>query len=382
MKTVPLGEVTERVSTWNPAQHPDLEFTYVDLGAVDNTKKCITSPAVVMGREAPSRARQLIQAKDVLVSTVRPNLNAVAIVDPQLDGATASTGFTILRPTNQVDPNYLFHWVRTPLFVSDMVRKATGASYPAVSDRIVKESLIPLPPLDEQRRIAAILDQAGSVRQAGVKATGYLDELVQSAYFDMFGTPLRESAQKRKLGDVCEVVTGNTPSRSDAANYGDEIEWIKSDNLVGTIASRADEFLSTAGKAKARIAPAGAVLVTCIAGSPASIGRCSLVDRDVAFNQQINAAIPNAEMDSRFLLEQLKLAPELVRRKSTGGMKGLVSKTNFMSIEVQVPPLEHQREFVAFARKVDAVRTQRELADSEVERAVCALQSRAFSGQL
>jgi type I restriction enzyme S subunit len=77
--------------------------------------------------------------------------------------------------------------VKHPRFIDDMVRKATGASYPAVSDRIVRESSIPLPALSEQRRIAAILDKADALRAKRREAIAKLDQLLQSVFLDMFG---------------------------------------------------------------------------------------------------------------------------------------------------------------------------------------------------
>lgn len=101
----------------------------------------------------------------MLVSTVRPNLNSVAIVTEEFSGATASTGYTVLRPLPQIwDTQYLFHWVKTDHFINEMVKLATGQSYPAVSDKIILNSKIPLPALVEQRRIASILDQADALR--------------------------------------------------------------------------------------------------------------------------------------------------------------------------------------------------------------------------
>ncbi len=74
------------------------------------------------------------------------------------------------------------HWVRSPSFIDRMVREATGASYPAVSDKIVKSSHIPLPPLDEQRRIAAILDKADALRRKRKRALDLLDSLTQAVF--------------------------------------------------------------------------------------------------------------------------------------------------------------------------------------------------------
>ena len=156
-KPVAVGEVVERVRTWNPSKSPaDEVFEYIDLSAIDQDTKSITGAREISCGEAPSRARQIVAIGDILVSTVRPNLNGVACVPEPLDGSTASTGFCVLRANKAVaDESYLFQWVKSPSFIADMIGKSTGASYPAVSDRIIFESQIPLPPLAEQHQIVA-----------------------------------------------------------------------------------------------------------------------------------------------------------------------------------------------------------------------------------
>ena len=106
---VALGDViVGATGTTNPTKAPLRKFTYVDVASVDNEQKRIVGAREILGSEAPSRARKLIRCNDVLVSTVRPNLNAVAIVPQSLDGAVASTGFAVLRATPAVLPEFLF----------------------------------------------------------------------------------------------------------------------------------------------------------------------------------------------------------------------------------------------------------------------------------
>ena len=145
--TVPIRSLVESIENWNPGRTDGEDtFDYIDLSSVDSETKEIIGARTLACSEAPSRARQLVAAKDVLVSTVRPNLNGVAFVPDELDGATASTGFCVLRSDHtKLHDRYLFHWLTAPRFVSAMVNLATGASYPAVSDRIILDSQIPIP---------------------------------------------------------------------------------------------------------------------------------------------------------------------------------------------------------------------------------------------
>ena len=184
-----IGDLVDRVRSWSPASGSnDAAFTYIDLSSVDKEHKSIVNPVQTPCADAPSRARQLVAYRDVLISTVRPNLNGVAAVPAELDGATASTGFCVLRPRpEKVYWRYLYHWVRSPAFVRDMTRKATGASYPAISDRIIHDSKIPLPELGEQQRIAAILDKADNIRRQQQDALREAQSLGMAIFLEMFG---------------------------------------------------------------------------------------------------------------------------------------------------------------------------------------------------
>ena len=165
---VRLGEVcAERIETRDPRQRPQLHFRYVDISSVDNANKRIVSPKYLLGADAPSRARQVIRTGDVLVATTRPNLNAVALVPPELDQEICSTGFCVLRAKADLAPDFLFAWVQTPEFVEGLVELVKGALYPAVTDKQVLAQAIPLPPLAEQQRIAALLrEQMAAVERA------------------------------------------------------------------------------------------------------------------------------------------------------------------------------------------------------------------------
>jgi type I restriction enzyme S subunit len=164
-----LGDVTaERVAQGGPGGRRD--FVYVDISSIDNTAKRITEPKTIKAEDAPSRARQNLQAGDVLVSMTRPNLNAVAVVSPDQDGAIGSTGFHVLRSTPSVIPGWLYYAVLTDDFIHSMSRLVQGALYPAVRPKDIRAYELSVPPRAEQRRIVSKIDELFSDLDAGVAA--------------------------------------------------------------------------------------------------------------------------------------------------------------------------------------------------------------------
>ena len=286
-----------------------------------------------------------------------------------------------VEPLHTPTSSRWIYWMLRSLHLEDMNK---SAAVPGLNRDDVYRLQVPLPPFDEQRRIAAILDKADAIRQKRLQAIAHLDTLAQSIFYASFGNPLTNNRrlQTAPIGSLAEVVTGSSPSRANPANFGSKIEWLKSDNLGLETATIAEEMLSELGKSKARIAPSGSVLVTCIAGSARSIGKSAIVNRDVSFNQQINAVLPSQDIDSTFLLWQLKIAPELVRAKSTGGMKGLVNKSAFKSVEILLPSPPEQLEFRASIERIRNNRSGQNDAHQSQDRLFASLQSRAFRGEL
>jgi type I restriction enzyme S subunit len=372
---------------WSGSDSSALEIRYVDIGGVDRLDRRIASASTLLAADAPSRAQWVLNEGDVLVATVRPNLNAVCRIPPEFAGAIGSNGFAALRPNAALlDSWYLYFWTRSPSFIDMLVRRATGAAYPAVSLADVESLQIPLPPLDEQRRIADILDAADALRRKRREALRLLDELQRATFLEMFGDPVTNPKgwPVARIGNVCRVTTGNTPSREVSGNFGDAIEWLKSDNLghLQPSPTRATEGLSQLGAAAGRTCPAATVLVCCIAGSRDSIGKTSLLDRPAAFNQQINGLEAGPGLEPAFLYGLLRTGKALVQNQSTDGMKGIVTKGRLEDVEIPVPPLTQQEEFSSAFRRWAATCTDAQQALSTTETLFAALLDRAFRGEL
>lgn len=344
------------------------------------------------------RRRVSPDAKQVSWSLLEPgDVLFNATNSPELVGKTAffigcdepvvfSNHFIRLRThEDRLDPRYLTRWLQGEFQRGYFRAKAKQWVNQATfsQDRLVQMQ-IPLPPIDEQRRITAVLDAAEALQSKRRQALAKLDSLTQAIFIDMFGDPSSSTLFPRaSIGSVAEVVTGNTPSRTIADYYGDHIEWVKSDNIreSGEI-TRASECLSELGRERGREAPAGSTLVVCIAGSPSSIGRVGLLDREAAFNQQINALLPGPLVLPEFVFHQLRWGQRIVQRASTNSMKGMVSKSALAAVEILVPPVKVQREFVESVKTIGEVRSDMSNSFTATELLFASLRQRAFLGEL
>ena len=377
-----IGEVVEPVSSWTPQRdNPRGMFTYIDLSAVDQDAKIVSGARKLACSEAPSRARQLVRAGDVLVSTVRPNLNGVARVPTEFDGATASTGFCVLRPrAAQLDGRYLYQWVKSPPFVSDMAGKATGASYPAVSDRIVCESKLPLPPLPEQRRIAEILDKGDALRAKRRQALAQLDTLSQSIFVEMFGHPATNPRRwpSRRLDTLCALVNGRAFKPEEWERDG--LPIIRIQNLNDP--TKPFNYTTRSMPERFRVRP-GDVLFSWSGTPGTSFGCFRWNGSEGWLNQHIFNVRLNGSIDSASFIAQINLKLSELIAKAHGGV-GLQHVTKGMVVEttLMIPPRSLQAEFARRVALLDYLVGRQSAAQEELEELFASLQHRAFRGQL
>ena len=156
---------------------PNFEMTYVDIGSVDAIAGITETEAVVF-EKAPSRARRVVRDGDVIVSTVRTYLRAIAAIHAPESGLIVSTGFAVLRP-RRLESSFASYALRAPHFVERVVANSVGVSYPAINATTLACFPIPSPEVDEQRAIAAFLDRETAKIDALVARKERLIELLQ-----------------------------------------------------------------------------------------------------------------------------------------------------------------------------------------------------------
>jgi type I restriction enzyme S subunit len=357
-----IKDITTKINTWNPkAVSKSQKFEYIDIAAVSRELKEITTSLSLETSEAPSRARQIIKERDVLVSTVRPNLNAVARVTSDFDGATASTGFTVLRPKpNELDPDYLYYWVCSPCFVADMTQQSTGASYPAVSDTIVKNSKIPLPPIAEQKRIAAILDKADAVRRKRREAIRLTEELLRSVFLDMFGDPVT-NPMGWDVVSMSEVISniqaGQSLKGEEREKKEGELGVLKVSAVTsGYFQENEYKVVDSFDIKKKVVIPKKGDLLFSRANTRELVAATCIVERDardVFLPDKLWRIDVNENRATSEYLKFLLTDPEyrsLLTRKATGTSGSMlnISQTKLLEMNLPLPELNRQRKFSKF----------------------------------
>ena len=282
-----------------------------------------------------------------------------------------------LLPKDNVLPEYLYYVVS----YMHLEKYFTGATIPHIYFKDYKSEEFNLDSLDKQKEIVKTLGKCEVVIESRKKELQLLDDLIKARFVEMFGDPRSNpyGFGKKLLRDTCKVVTGNTPSRSVEEYYGDYVEWIKTDNIVSGLLNptKATESLSEEGMKVGRTVEKDSILMACIAGSIASIGRVCVTDRRVAFNQQINAIVPE-EYNILFLYVLLQLSKEYLVEEINMALKGILSKSKLEEKEFIVPPIELQNQFADFVCQVDKSKVEVQKALDETQQLFDSLMQQYF----
>lgn len=168
----PLEEVLDFLNeSRDPINDDKASFKYVEISSIDTlTGKISTDYTEIPCEEGliPSRARKVIHKRDILISTVRPTRKAIAIVDEQLENEICSTGFAVTRTKDGIDSNYIQYILRSDLVGKQFLKYASGSSYPAIIEKHIKMTIVPIPDEDTQKKIGdewqALSDYLGDIQ--------------------------------------------------------------------------------------------------------------------------------------------------------------------------------------------------------------------------
>jgi type I restriction enzyme S subunit len=390
--TVSLGEVSHSIVDGPFGSNLKIS-DYVETGVPVLQGKNITGDQFVWKEVryvSPTKAKELarssVEIGDHLVIKIG-SIGYSAIID-HLNGhpiAIIPANLARIRPNRRlIDDRYLHHWLVSGEAKRYFVGVASTTAQPALSLTKIKEARLPLPPLDEQRRIAAILDEANALRRKRKRAIDLLDSLTQSIFREMFGF------RKDPVYELKDVVKKGTIVTYGIVQAGPEfpggIPYIRTGDLVdGNIQigglKRTDPALA-ARFSRSRV-DAGDIVMSI----RATVGTTAVVPpalEGANLTQGTARIAPGDNVQLHYLLEYIRT--ESTQRWIAAQVKGAtfleITLGRLRELPVAVPPLDLQNEFSNIVMKVRREQTrsvrQAALADS----LFFSLQSRAFSGLL
>ena len=279
---------------------PDMEITYVDIGNVDSVEG-ITGAQDLVFEDAPSRARRIVRQGDVIISTVRTYLKAIARIEPKGTNLVVSTGFAVIRPRH-LDDGFVAYALSSPYFVERVVAHSVGVSYPAINASELTCLDIAFPPLLEQRAVAAFLDLETAKLDALVSRKERLIELLQEKRTALItravtrgldsNTPMKDSGvewlgeipahwEVKRLKELGMALIGLTYSPDDVVvgqNYGSLV--LRASNISeGKIVLEDNVYVGCAVPEKL-ITREGDILICSRSGSRGLIGKNAIIDSD------------------------------------------------------------------------------------------------------
>ncbi len=397
---VPLGDAAHFVRgvTYKPTDVSDSPSsdTIVCLRTANVQAELDQSSLVHIRRDVVRNTEKLLKEGDILVSTANSwNLVGKCCWIPELNYQAVPGGFiAALRPESSLlDARYLYRWFSSA-HVQDLARNC-GRQTTNISNMDLNRCMaikIPLPPLPEQRRIAAILDKADALRAKRREAIAKLDQLLQSVFLDMFGDPVtnpKEWDESSVLGDVAEICSGITKGRKTAettrgvpylavSNVQDR--HLRLDNVKSIEATEAEieryqlkvnDLLLTEG------------------GDPDKLGRGSLWDGSIPEcihqNHVFRVRVRDHAIDPVFLnwlVGSSRGKQYFVRSaKQTTGIAS-INMSQLRRFPLLRPPRELQVRFADFVRRTTFQAHLVSRASEKVGELLTTLQHRAFSATL
>ena len=347
--TLQMGKTPSRdnSSYWKKSEN-----NWISIADLTNSGKYISNTKETLSDSAVAESGiKKIPANTVIMS-FKLSLGKVAITEKEMYSNEAIMAF-IDKGVEKISPEYLYYLLRAKDWSKGTNKAVMGATLNKATLSTIK---IQLHEYDNQLEIVNMLNRVSSSIDFRKQQLTKLDELIKARFVEMFGDPVTNPFNwpTVELGQRCEIITGNTPSRAEPENYGIFIEWIKSDNIntPSTFLTPAQEYLSEVGFQKCRFVESGSLLMTCIAGSLNCIGNVAVTNRRVAFNQQINAITPTCD-NVLYLYWLMILSKPAIHKTINMALKGILSKSQLSSIKFPFPSIECQNQFAAFVAEVD-----------------------------
>ncbi|RQQ24573.1 restriction endonuclease subunit S [Burkholderia stagnalis] len=323
---------------------------------------------------------------DVLFAKITPCMeNGKAAVASDLVGGLGfgSTEFHVLRAKEMVLPEWLFYFVRRPSFRSEAKRNFTGtAGQQRVPTTFLSSVMIPVPPLDEQRRIVDLLSRAEGIVRLRREAQTKAQAIIPALFVDMFGDPATNPKRwpMSAIEDLCSVRTGATPRREQRLYYdGGTIPWVKTGEVCESSIVDVEEHITEKAveETNCKVFPVNTILVAMY-GQGQTRGRVGLLKVSAATNQACAAILPGERINQNFLYALLMMQYERLRAMGRGGNQANLNLGMIKSFRVPCPPLAAQLHFEERRESVVSITAQQAEALKKAEDVFASIVAHSF----
>lgn len=381
MRRAPLGDhMVRRAGTVTPSQFPDEIFDLYSIPAHDaNGFETIQGSAI-------GSAKQQVLPGDVMVSKIVPHIRRARVVGAPTGRRQIASGEWIVFRSQMLVPDYLRHYLVSDMFHQEFMATVAGVGGSLLRARPaqVAQIEVPVPSLDEQRRIAGILDQADALRAKRRKTLALIDDLTRAAFLDMFGHPMRDRRwEPVSLGSLARIVRGASPRPAgDPRYFGGAIPWLKISDITsspGRVLHSIREGVTSEGMAKSVFLRRGTLILTNSAtvAVPKVLGLdCCIHDGFLAFLELV------PEVNQSWLYAALLVSrPDLTALAPEGTQKNLNGPI-VKAVKMALPPRTMQVEFEQRLLRLEASERVVRTALVESQSLFKSLQDAVFSGRL
>lgn len=299
------------------------------------------------------------QDQDILIAKITPcweNIK-IGIANIKNNFGFGSTEFHVIRASDEVTRRYLLHFLRnTHVNLQGKLRMTGSGGQKRVPAKFFEDLQVPLPSLEEQKRIVSILDKAKSIQEARERQLAALDELASSLFISTF--PKEGKYNIFKLSEVAKTTSGGTPSRKNPENYGGDILWVKSGELQTRYITDSEEKITEVGmtSSSAKIMPAGTILFAMYGATAGAVAKLGV---PAATNQAVCCITPNHSLiTDTYLMSYLKFRKSDLINMRTGGAQPNLSQSLIRNLDISLPPLEVQK---IFSEKIKIIESRRSL---------------------
>lgn len=383
-----LANVVVKTENLNPLKHAEQLWTYIDISSVDRDRFTVTDPKEILGKDAPSRAKKHVQLNDVIFATTRPNLKNIALVRDEYRSPVASTGFCVLRANEKVLPAYLFYFVTTDFVQAQIEPYVGGASYPAITDGNLKKSLIPIPSIEEQKRIIekldALLTRIDTAIEHLQESVALADALYASELASVFSSG-QDKWPLRELNEVAEVARGKSKHRprNDKSLFGGEYPFIQTGDVRNAqkYIKNYSATYNEKGLQQSKLWPKDTICLTIAA----NIGDVAILGMDACFPDSV-VGISSSELETDYLYYFLTTLQQQLDSKANAAAQKNINLKILSEIKIPVPSLDEQKSIVRQINEIDrlAVKAKAEISEklTMMQQLKASILDSAFKGEL